>query len=49
MYSSMTAMIRLPERWQVANTLSGEKAFPGEYNDGLTNHLSSGQANETTG
>ena len=22
-------MIRLPERWQAANTLSGEKAFPG--------------------
>jgi len=23
-------MIRLPERWQVASTLSGEKAFPGD-------------------
>ena len=23
----MTAMIRLPERWQVADTLSGEKTF----------------------
>jgi hypothetical protein len=23
-------MIRFPERWQVANTLSGEKAFPGD-------------------
>ena len=30
MYSSMTAMIRLPERWQVVNALSGEKAFPGD-------------------
>ena len=30
MYSSMTAMIRLPERWQVASMLSGEKAFPGD-------------------
>ena len=26
----MTAMIRLPERWQVADTLSGDEAFPGD-------------------
>ena len=26
----MTTMIRLPEHWQVADTLSGEKAFPGD-------------------
>ena len=30
MYSSMTAMIRLPERWQVADALSGDEAFPGD-------------------
>ena len=30
MHPSMTTMIRLPERWQVASTLSGEKAFPGD-------------------
>ena len=30
MYSSMTAMIRLPERWQVADALSGDGAFPGD-------------------
>ena len=30
MYSSMTAMIRLPERWQVADALSGNGAFPGD-------------------
>jgi len=41
--------IRLPERWQVADTLLGEKAFPGEYNDGLTNHLSSGRTKRWTG
>ena len=26
----MTTMIRLPERWQVADTLSGDEAFPGD-------------------
>ena len=29
MYSSMTAMIRLPERWQVADALSGDEALSG--------------------
>ena len=26
----MTAITRLPERWQVADTLSGDEAFPGD-------------------
>ena len=30
MYSSTTAMIRLPERWQVADAPSGNGAFPGD-------------------
>jgi len=30
MHPSMTAMIRLSERWQVASTSSGERAIPGD-------------------
>ena len=48
MYSSMTAMIRLPERWQVADALSGDEALPGDVRR-RTNGSAAVRTNERNG
>ena len=48
MYSSTTAMIRLPERWQVADALSGDGAFPGDVRQ-RTDESAAVRTNERNG